>query len=329
MSHIDIKSLLDRYIKAETSTDENDIVEKWLLDNDVEKKSELILNDSDLELLTDKILFKINVSIDDNEPKIIVMPKRQIWKMVMGIAAVLALFTFIFLEWPILNKPTSDKKETILVAKVSAKKKIILKDGSIIWVNDNSVFKYQAEFSGNTREVYLNGEAFFNIKHDPKKPFIVHTGNITTVVLGTAFNINTDEHKHTVIVTVTRGKVSVNSNGKTLGVIVPNQQLAINTLSLVHSKISVFAYKYVSWTQNLSFDDVTFENAVKQLEDCFGVKIAFANDDIKKCRFSGTVENGERLDKILSVICSFNNSTYQYNKDGSVIINGKGCNSSY
>jgi prophage tail gpP-like protein len=78
----------------------------------------------------------------------------------------------------------------------------------------------------------------------------------------------------------------------------------------------------------LSFDDVTFQDAAKQLEERFGIKITFANEEIKKCRFTGTVEHGERLDKILTVICSFNNSTYQYNKDGSVIINGKGCNPS-
>jgi ferric-dicitrate binding protein FerR (iron transport regulator) len=83
---------------------------------------------------------------------------------------------------------------------------INLPDGSKVVLNANSKLEYPPGFSNNTREVYLDGEAYFDIAHDPGKPFIVHTGSISTRVLGTAFNINAYRSQQFVEVTVTRVK---------------------------------------------------------------------------------------------------------------------------
>src|SRR5690606_5004009 len=81
-----------------------------------------------------------------------------------------------------------------------------------------SVLNYPKEF-GETREVHLEGEGFFDIKHDPTRPFVVTSGNLTTTVLGTAFNIRALPNDDRIVVTVIRGKVQVKDGERVLGVI--------------------------------------------------------------------------------------------------------------
>jgi len=206
-------------------------------------------------------------------------------------------------------------------------KKITLPDGSEVWANASSELKYPAIFNGKTREVYLSGEAYFDIAHDASKPFIIHTGTITTTVLGTAFNIKEDKAGQTIKVTVTRGKVRVDNGTKQLGILTPNQQISFNVLNSVATQTEVDASEAIAWQQkDMHFDDISFAEAAAQLEQRFHVTIHFSNDTIRKCRFTGTALEGEKLEKILKVICAFNNATYQTKADGSIIIDGTGCN---
>ncbi|TZF82517.1 hypothetical protein FW774_13480 [Pedobacter sp. BS3] len=81
-------------------------------------------------------------------------------------------------------------------------------------------------FNGNTREVYLTGEAFFQVTHNPQKPFIAHTDGLNTCVLGTSFNINAYPQLAQVRVSVATGKASVTANHKVLAMLAANQQVA-------------------------------------------------------------------------------------------------------
>jgi len=83
----------------------------------------------------------------------------------------------------------------------------------------------------------------------------------------------------------------------------------------------------IAWQQSaLHFDDISFADAALKLEQHFNVKISFRNEKVKNCRFTGTSLNGDKLDKILKVICAFNNATYETKPDGSIMIDGPGCN---
>jgi ferric-dicitrate binding protein FerR (iron transport regulator) len=78
-----------------------------------------------------------------------------------------------------------------------------------VWLNAASSLEFPDKFSGSKREVYLTGEAFFDVKHSDKSPFLIHTKNITTTVVGTAFNIKAYVNQKVIIVSVSRGKVKV------------------------------------------------------------------------------------------------------------------------
>src|SRR5690606_6204958 len=113
------------------------------------------------------------------------------------------------------------------VVRFTKKDFIKLPDGSTVLLNDDSELSYSLPFDDGPREVTLKGEAFFDIIHDNNKPFIVRTGNISTNVLGTAFNINA--RNRNVVVTVERGLVQVSDETQALSLVHPDERLTVNT----------------------------------------------------------------------------------------------------
>lgn len=328
MSLNQIEVLLDRYSKGETSKEEDMLVERWLEQNGSSNAEWTELDQSGKDEWLSGVFQDIKNTIHANEVSVIHLPawKRFLWRG-MAAAAVLLVCSALYLEWPALQNSLHPVKLTVLQVPADQKKEITLADHSQVWVNAGSEIKYPKNFNGRVREVYLSGEAYFDIAHDAHRPFIIHTGKVITTVLGTAFNIREDKSKSTIEITVSRGKVSVANGEKLLGVLTPDQQISFNTVKEETIRETVNADAVIAWQQSgVHFDDVRFADAVLQLQQRFHVKIDFANDKLKDCRFTGASLNGELLDHILKVICAFNNATYLKRSDGSIIIHGAGCN---
>lgn len=329
MSRDQIEDLLDRYLKGETTTEENERVERWLEENNHTYSVWLGMDQSSKDKWLSGVFEEISSKISGGDAKVLLMPhrKRLLWQRMASVAAVLLISSVFWLEWQPLQNCFQPVQLVTTYVPAKHKKQIMLADGSRVWINEGSELKYPKTFKAETREVYLSGEAYFDIRHDAAKPFIIHTGKVVTTVLGTAFNIREDQNNHTVVVTVTRGKVSVANGHKLLAIIVPNHQLSFNTLKNEVVKATVDAQQVIAWQQaDLHFEDVSFADAVLRLQQRFNVKISFANDKLKNCRFTGTSLDGEKLDKILKVICAFNNASFQTRPDGSILIDGAGCN---
>lgn len=329
MSRQQIVALLDRYLKGETTEKENQLVERWLEEHGNPNKEWDSLDQSGKDQWLSSVFSDINSSIRQAEVKVVPLPQRKHWwgQRVAAAAAVLLIGSTLYLKWPLLQNLLKPVQFAALQAPIHQKMAITLADGSRVWINAGSELKYPETFNGPTREVYLSGEAYFDIQHDTAKPFIIHTGNLLTKVLGTAFNIKEDKSNHTIQVTVTRGKVSVANGGELLGILRPNQQISFNTLKEEVLQATVDAAQVIAWQQSdLHFEDVSFGEAIAQLRRHFDVKISFGNAKLKDCRFTGTSIHGEHLEKILKVMCAFNNATYRVEPDGSIIIDGAGCN---
>ena len=204
---------------------------------------------------------------------------------------------------------------------------IKLPDGSKVILNNNSKLEFPDSFSGkNSREVYLTGEAFFDIAHDAAKPFIVHTGKISTAVLGTAFNIKAYPDQDDITVTVTRGRVKVSNEARVLGILSPDDQITFNKNSEKSTQHAVQSKEVITWAEkDIYFDDVSMLEAAKQLEERFQTKIDFSNENIKACRFTATFVKGEDLHQILDVICAFNQAKYTLNENGNIEVSCSGC----
>ena len=324
-----IESLLERYVKGETTGAENELIERWLEENgDSNSPFHQLDQDQKTQWLT-SVFNDLQKEIHPHGPQVVVLPQRKIyWRKLAAIAAMVTILFSAYLEWPALQNIIHPAALTVLTVPAHQKKQIILADGSKVWVNAGSELRYPKEFKGKLREVYLSGEAYFDIHHDTAKPFIIHTGKLLTTVLGTAFNIKEDKTLHTIVVTVTRGKVGVTNEGHQLGIITPNQQISFNSVNEKAIQTAVNAQEVIAWQgKELYFDDITFADAAVQLQKRFHVKIAFSNDRLKNCQFSGTALTGAKLEDILKVICAFNKATYQTKEDGSIVIDGAGCKS--
>lgn len=325
MSRQNISGLLERYVRGETSATENLRVENWLADYQNPENKWERMSASDREQWLGQLFAKVESTIDKSSI-ITIRPRRTIWR-VAAVAAMLLICFTLFWQRNTIQNWFNPIRLTVTQTAANQKREIILSDGSTIRLNAGSELKYPEKFNGAKREVFLTGEAYFDIKHDASKLFIVHTGNLTTTVLGTAFNIKANKTDQLIVVTVTRGKVGVSDGERLLGAITPNQQIRYNKENKLHVQTEVLASQVIAWqSAELRFDDITFQEAAKILSERFNVKIIFNNDKIKACRFSGSALSGKNIDQVLKVICAFNNASYVHHRDGSISIDGKGCN---
>lgn len=202
---------------------------------------------------------------------------------------------------------------------------IKLPDGSTVLLNTGSELTYPDSF-GNTREVHLTGEAYFDIRHNASKPFIVHAGNTRTIVLGTAFDIKAFPGEQNVIVTVTRGKVRVEKDKETMGTLTPNEQLTVFNNTSSFKKIAVNAAEAIAWKQDdILFDDVPLQEAAQQLEERFGCTIVLSNKTLGNCRISASFLHNETLQEVIQVISRINRMEVNVRADNTITLSGEGC----
>jgi transmembrane sensor len=250
--------------------------------------------------------------------------KRLVWLK----AAAAIVFTV--LSGGLLYQFLFSEKEKLVagqLAEAAQHQLIRLPDGSTVILNAGSALEYSDTFSDKKqRVVYLKGEAFFDIRHDATKPFIVRTEKISTTVLGTAFNVKAYPGQDNITVTVTRGKVSVSDDHKVLGIITPDQQITFHKASRQAAQQAVKSREVTAWAEkDIFFDDVSMRDAADQLAERFRVNISFENERAGNCRFTATFIRGEDLYQILDVICAFNQASYTTDAAGNISISGKGC----
>ncbi len=250
------------------------------------------------------------------------------WKWVAAACILVALSTGLYRY---LLK--ADSPEKSLVAKAAHyaapltgyARYISLPDGSAVVLHAGSKLEYPAEFTGESRDVVLSGEAYFDIAHNPAKPFIIHTGKVKTTVLGTAFNIKSDGKQ--VIVSVTRGKVKVEDESKVVAVLTPDQQVLYNIPEAAVVLQEVNATTIVTdWTkENMIFNGLSFGDIADLLTKRYGIPIEFKNEALKKCKIRASFSGTETIERVSSVLCAIRNGTFEQRVDGTIVFDGKGC----
>jgi ferric-dicitrate binding protein FerR (iron transport regulator) len=222
--------------------------------------------------------------------------------------------------------PATKGVDGILSALNKKQKQIIhLPDGSTVILNADSKLDYPASFAGRSRDVYLTGEGYFDIVRHPRMPFLVHTGKVTTRVLGTAFNIKAYPSDEAIEVTVTHGKVQVEKDDMNMGLLTADQQIWISKTTEDYVQKKVDTKAVIAWKpEEIHLEDITMEDAAAKISQRFNVLIDFANPAIKACRVTATFYEDDMLNEIMTVICGVSQSTFSVHDD-KIIIDGKGC----
>lgn len=319
-----IDKLLDRYLKGEATLEEQRLVEQWLESSANEPSVWDEMQPERQDQWLKATHQRIANTLDAQETKVLKLSNFKWWKLAMASAAVFIGF-LVFFFWPSQNNYVSTATLTSISVPAGKKQYVVLNDGSSVWLNGGSEIKYAPAFDDQSREIYLSGEAYFDVKHDASKPFKVHTGKLTTTVLGTAFNIKADKQGKEIKVVVTRGKVQVANESRVLGLLTPNEQLVYQyqTQSAVQGQVD--AMTQLKWLpEDLYFDNTTFDEAATALEKRYNIQLKFDNEKLKNCRFTGTIQKDKTLEQALNVICEFNHATYK-RKSNIVTIFGAGC----
>lgn len=183
--------------------------------------------------------------------------------------------------------------------------KLILPDGTEVWLNSGSLLVYPKSFKGKKRIVYLNGEAKFDVIKNPKKPFIVNTSEITVEALGTCFNVSAYADDNSITMTLQKGKIriaSVNNCFKPL-LLSPNEQVIFEKSTKQISKKRVNANFFTYWTQgHLVFQSASFDEIIKKVERYYDVTINYDNTKFRGKTYFVKFKDNESLDETLDVL---------------------------
>lgn len=243
------------------------------------------------------------------------------WAGAAAAIAVVSLFGFLF-----YNRQASQEVAAVIIKKIDVPfgkmMQITLSDGTNVKLNAGSHFTYPSVFAGNQREVNLEGEGFFEVTKNPKRPFLVHTSGFTVKVLGTVFNVRAYHDDKTTETTLLRGKVQVEltDDPEKKIILSPHEKLTINNQSPTSNQpvkaqvakikyevatlpnISTDTYPENAWIDNkIMFANSSFEDVARQMERKYNIQIVFTDDALKKEQISGVLEN-ESLDTALSFL---------------------------
>lgn len=195
---------------------------------------------------------------------------------------------------------------------------VTLSDGSVITLNKQATLKYPATFDAKTREVYLSGEAFFQVAKDSSKPFVIHANGITTTVLGTSFNVKASADS--VTVSVATGKVRV-SDGRQTQLVMPYERVLYSDATFTKSSSDL---SELNWNSRvLEFNDITLGQAAELISQFYEIQVTFQHEKLKNCVITGKFKN-QRLETVLQAI-EFSTDVHSEVKNNSVLLFGKGC----
>jgi transmembrane sensor len=238
----------------------------------------------------------------------------------MRAASVIILAIAFSWTWQMIsvNRKTQAQKIVYneIIVPVGEKAQAILSDGTHVWINSGSTFKYPVTFGQNSRDVSLQGEAYFDVKKRGKSKFTVNTHDVRVVVLGTAFNVKAYPEDLKTQTTVVRGLVRVESREKgidpvlirpnQMAVLKNNRPLEANNMKPIKSlKIEnqVNTVVITSWKdQMLVFADETFEDIAIKMERWFNTKISIEDTRLKQERYTGKFVHNETVYEVLEAI---------------------------
>ena len=305
--------LLAKYLTDMLSPEEMKQVEEWRklsIDNE-EVFSELMKLRVSWKFTQYNTPEHIEEALNGLNAKINSRRRFQILRSVMRYAAVILLFvSFSYVGWGYL-KP--DNCVTIRVEQGEDVKKIVLADGSAVWLKEGSSLRIPEVFAENNRKLSLQGEAFFDIAKNANSLFIVATDYVKVEVHGTSFHVNVNAGNKSVETVLVRGCISLHAlNGKKILEMNPGERVAYswdeNTCFTDHVDVNVCAV----WRFNqLVFENTTLREIANQLSIKYNVNVNIKSSRLAQRRFRCVINEDERLPDVLEQLCYLAPITYR------------------
>lgn len=306
------QELIKTYLTGWASKDEKEQIMVWAK-SDKKNMSELLamrkLYDVTLWQQPDVIGIRKNVS-------------RLNLPLFTKIASIAAVFLFLLsMSWYIFDLKQQFPQTVMQTISVPSGQRVelTLTDGTNVWLNAGTTFIFPNNFSSHSREVELNGEGYFTVSRNEKKPFIVKTSSYKVKVLGTEFNVMAYAKNPMFEVTLLHGSVEVYSDTKQQKVLLePNTQVHVENDQLVKGAISRF--DNLLWKEGvISFDDEPVDRMIEKLELYFDTRIIVQNEAFKKKRYTGKFQAKRGIEHILNVFQLKDRFVYEKEEENNII----------
>lgn len=348
--------LLKRYLEDDCTEEEKKLVEQWY---------ELLGDDDERELMPGE---EIKATIQRLWPSIqeqtvlqedmaaVTMTARErgartisLWTRWIGAAVIVSAIAMGVYLWSVTPKDRAVFKNDRQLAGYNMTRNdttiedtVYLRDGSMVILEPQARLYYPDSFNSK-REVYLEGNAFFEVKKNPRQPFFVYSSNIVTQVLGTSFFVRSDNNTNSVEVSVRTGKVTVyeygrenapsKDNEEANGVILkPNQKVVYNSTdhhfrtTLIEVPLPVVSNNKTEdkiTELNFVFEEKPISEVLSLLEKAYHIEMVMENESLANCLFSGDIK-GQDLYGQLEIICQSIQANYEI-RGTRILIKGAGC----
>ncbi|MCF2708983.1 FecR family protein [Bacteroides pyogenes] len=222
------------------------------------------------------------------------------------------------ISWGLLSGKLSDY---VVATTGGQRAQTVLPDGSKVWLNGATRLTYHHSFWNSKRQVSLSGEAYFEVNHNKRAPFIVHSGRIKTCVLGTKFNVRAREEENRVVTTLLQGSVRIDSpktEGKGI-LLKPGQTLDMNATTY-NSKLIEYGKpaEVLLWIKGrLTFNRSSLQAITSTMEKVYDVQFVYEDEQLKSEQFTGEFSTDSTPDEILNVLMHTNH--FSYRQEGRMI----------
>lgn len=320
MEKSDFDLLMERYVMEKVSVQERAKIEAWLDAMGAE-------NNTDLELTKeeeDRIFRKLTDRLTSVEEVIALKLKRRTRpdQWMTRIAASLVIVSLVsYAAWYF----SAAREYQLEVVSKNGVEKIILNDGSLVWLRGKSQVLYYEKPDEGARYATFQGEALFEVTKDASHPFIVQCGDVKVKVLGTSFNIKTGAEQ--VELTVLTGKVNLSSSANTTGIEVLPQEKIIYKSNGAFEKLTPsqreIDFITVHTDYNMQFTNTGMDEVVSRLESKFNVSVKLSDKRIRNCKVTMDFTD-QSLEKSLQLISEVLDVAYSI-QEKTVTLTGTGC----
>jgi len=311
MEQEDLLQLMAKYLNGTRSNEEAILFEAWMKASSANRKyyiqakniwenshQSLNPNDISIEKALKSVLNRIS-----KESKLIIL--WETWKKIAAIILIPIAIAAIF--WNYSKKDTGNAVSyNELDVNYGTRSSLKLADGSKVWLNSGSTFRYPDKFINHQRTVYLTGEAYFEVNSDSTKPFIVQTPSLSVRATGTKFNVLAYTRDTKPQVTLLEGKVAVSKMKGNLNELLadlkPNQNLIYDTILQKFSVEQTDLYKHIAWKDGkLIFRNDPLVNVLKRIGILYNVQFELRGKEFLEYRYRATFQE-EKLEDILKIL---------------------------
>ena len=308
------RDILYKFFEGKASPKEQRLIGQWL--DESEKHKEVLVRE---RMVFDAMI--VSGGITDRQS--VQSRKKRTRVVFMELLRVAAVILVMFLVGGYIYVRKMEEirlANNIVTVPVGQRVNLQLPDGTSVWLNASSEIIYPAYFSGSTREIHLNGEAYFEVEHNASKPFIVHTETFDIKVLGTKFNLAAYKGMEGFTTALMEGSVEVTDRkNKDKSVrLYPAQKVAFRNGELCKSPID--NYDVYRWREGLiCFKETRFADLMRQLEKNYGVRILINNEAVKEKVFSGKFRTTDGIDNALRLLQKEGHYTFEWDENKTTV----------